>query len=146
ACTGAPTTTACSVTPSPVPVGANSTSVFQVNVSTMARSTMFPPVRRMQFGPTGKLPFALFAFAGLAVAWTLASRGKGTRIDGLVDDRFVRNRFAQPTALPLLFAVALVASGGGGASGGTPAGTYGLNVTGTVAGASQTIRLTLVVQ
>jgi len=154
ACTGAPTTTACSVTPSPVPVGANSTSVFQVNVSTMARSTMFSPVRRMQFGPTGKLPFALFAFAGLAVAWTLASRGKGTRIDGLVDDRFVRNRFAQATALALLFAVALVAcgggggagSGGGGSSGGTPAGTYVLNVTGTVAGASQTIRLTLVVQ
>jgi hypothetical protein len=108
----------------------------------------------MQFGPTGKLPFALFAFAGLAVAWTLASRGKGTRIDGLVDDRFVRNRFAQATALALLFAVALVAcgggggagSGGGGSSGGTPAGTYVLNVTGTVAGASQTIRLTLVVQ
>jgi hypothetical protein len=79
ACTGTPTATACSVTPSPVPVSANSTSVFQVNVATMARSTMLSPLRRMQFGPTAKLPFVLFAFAGLAVAWTLVSRGKATR-------------------------------------------------------------------
>jgi hypothetical protein len=108
---------------------------------------MLERARRLELGPAAKLP-VLLAFAGLFAAWMLAFRAKGAP-----NNHFVRNPFVQASVLALLFALALAACGGGGGSSpgggsgtGTPAGTYSLTVTGTVAGASQTIQLTLVVQ
>jgi ASPM-SPD-2-Hydin domain-containing protein/beta-propeller repeat-containing protein len=151
ACAGAPTASTCSVSPSPVPVTANSTSVFQVSVATTANSSMTYPASRLKLGPLAKL-LALLAFAGLSSAWVALSRWKGATNNHFVRNRFAHNRFVQASALALLSALALAACGGGGGNSGggsgtgTPAGTYSLTVTGTVAGASQTIQLTLVVQ
>jgi uncharacterized protein len=151
ACTEAPAASTCGVSPSPVPVTGNSTSVFQVSVATL-RSTMLSPVRRLEFDPNAKLPLLLSAFAVLGAACILLRRPPRTRIGRFAFSRFGRNRFAQAGVLALFFAVVFAACGGGGgtspgeATTGTPAGTYSLTVTGTVAGAKQTIQLTLVVQ
>lgn len=152
ACAGAPTASTCSVSPSPVSVTANSTSVFQVSVATTANSSMLDPVRRLELGPAARL-LVLLAFTGLSAAWMIALRGKAAPNNYFVRNRFAYNRFVQASELALLFALALAACGGGagnsgGGSGtGTPAGTYTLTVAGTVSGAaSQTIQLTLIVQ
>jgi hypothetical protein len=108
----------------------------------MARSTMPFSPRRPELGPAATLPFALLVVAAFAILRMFAPQVRGTRT----------NRFVQASVLTLFFAVALAACGGGGGSVGsgptvgTPAGTYTLTVTATVAGASQTIKLTLVVQ
>jgi hypothetical protein len=142
-CTGAPTASVCSVTPASVPVTANSAAVFQVNVTTTARSAAFPAfLRQREIGTSRELSFLLVAIAALADLWAFALNDRGTRL----------TRFVQASVLTLFFTIALVACGGGGGSGGggpstgTPVGTYSLTVTGTGGGTSQTIRLTLVVQ
>jgi hypothetical protein len=151
ACAGAPTASTCNVSPSPVSVTANSTSVFQVSVATTAISSMLDPVRRLEIGPAAKL-LVLLAFAGLSTAWMVLLQWKGAPNNYFVRNQLAHNRFVQASALALLFVLALAACGGGGGNSGggsgtgTPAGTYSLTATGTVAGASQTIQLTLIVQ
>ena len=139
-CTGAPAASVCSVNPAPVSATANSTTVFQVNVTTTARPTMSPAVRRRIPGPPPDLPLILATIAALAMLRTFAPRERGARL----------TQFVCATALMLFFAAAFIACGGGGGDGGTspgtPAGTYSLTVTGTAGTTSQTIQLTLVVQ
>jgi hypothetical protein len=125
--------------------------VFQVSVATTAISSMLDPVRRLEIGPAAKL-LVLLAFAGLSTAWMVLLQWKGAPNNYFVRNQLAHNRFVQASALALLFVLALAACGGGGGNSGggsgtgTPAGTYSLTATGTVAGASQTIQLTLIVQ
>jgi sugar lactone lactonase YvrE len=141
-CTGAPSESACSVSPSVATSGSNVT----VSVATTAPSTIAP-----QTPPHPRLPDprALLVLATLLACIAWAVRG-WRRVGARARTVFL------PLAAGLLLALALAGCGGGGGGGsssstnpGTPAGTYNLTVTGTAGSGStalsHSVTLTLTV-
>lgn len=146
-CSGAPTTSTCTV-PSTITVP----SQFSVTVPTVAGSTTW-----LIKGPTSGAPpahrlfLAVAAFAMLAwiAAWAVGWRGRvsGACATGLAG----AGRFVLAAVLLIVSAWGMAAcsnSGNGAnsnASPGTPSGTYALTVTGTDANTSAQIALSLTV-
>jgi len=139
-CTGAPSETTCTVSPSPVTPGSSATNVT-VSVTTTAPSTSAPLSRPLPpvppFSPAlGSL--LMLASVLASVAWIIGrrkqagvSRWRSTRV---------------PLALGLLLTLALAGCGGGGSSvttpppnPGTPAGNYTLTVTGSMGSGSSAL-------
>jgi hypothetical protein len=145
----------CSVTPASVMLAGGNPGTplsFQVSVTTTAglasTSVMGAPVVAGMLR-SGLLRFAECAF-GVLIAWGLIGRGRASRlnIQGLHVRAF---RLAQAGVILAALALGLVGCFGGQGAAvqpmpGTPAGTYSLTVTGTAAGATRTINLTLTVQ
>ena len=137
-CSGAPTATTCSVSPSSLTLDGTTDAMVTVTVRTTARSMLGPPA-----GPQSGLPWLLWLLS-LAMLASLATAAR-------------RQRVWMSFALPILFVVlwtscgsggSPVGGGGGGGGGGTigtPPGTFPLTVTATSGGGSRTIPLTLTV-
>lgn len=135
-CSGAPPAATCSSSPAGVDVSATSPVSFTIAVTTAARSQMAagtmvgPPVESNPIPGPPRLVVAL-ALLGMLVLQVVAWRPRA-RPCGVVT---------------LLLAVALSHCGAGAGptqpSGGTPAGTYTLVVTGSSGGVTRTINLTL---
>jgi Abnormal spindle-like microcephaly-assoc'd, ASPM-SPD-2-Hydin/Beta-propeller repeat len=136
-CSGAPTGAVCTA-----PATATAGTPFTVGVSTASNSTIItrrmPTIRNIMSShrpPT--LAFVLLVLSAILLA---------------IPRRKLAARLTQCFALAVLFAVALGACGGGGGGGdpavatGTPPGTYTINVSGTAAGVTHNVPLTLVVQ
>jgi hypothetical protein len=139
-CAGAPTASACTVSPGTVSLNGSATTNVVVSVTTMARSIAAyrPENRPVKFLPVF-FAFALFASATLASLVRLSKwRESGVPVGILL--------------CVICIGTLLSACGGGGANGnsGTPAGTYTLTITGTFSSGSTTLtqntKLTLVVQ
>jgi hypothetical protein len=153
-CSGLPAGASCAFSPSTVTPGSTSAQ-STLTISTTARS-MVPPVTT---GPSGRLPqwapvvwqvqrgippqalwLALIVFAILG--WV------GTRLAPLAYRRRLTTLGA--TALALTFFAIQVACGGGSTppppTGGTPAGTYSISVSGTSGTLVQSSTATLIVQ
>jgi hypothetical protein len=122
-CSGAPRGASCAVTPSKITLDGASLAQVKVNVSTTARALALP-VAPPRDGPRGVLPLLLAALLALTGA--------------AVYDRRVRTRLLLAAALGALLLWASCGGGGGMNfnTGGTPAGTYTLTITGTYANAS----------
>jgi len=158
-CMGEPLASTCNVAPTTVTVAANSTSAFQVNVTTTAQSLTIPgttvqrdtlrpaPLARLvQAGSLVMLCTAILALLGLAPL-RLAARSSGR------PSRLIVVNPVHAALVWILLAGTLVSCGGSGTgavgNSGTPAGTSTLTVTATVAAGSskreQIIPLTLTV-
>jgi len=137
ACSGAPLSATCTVTPSTIQLAANGSSPFTVAVTTqkVISALTVPQVFVAGFG--------LISFLGLIPM--LLSR----KLRDLLRPRGV-------AALSILLVLTCIGAAGCGGGGGgptpqhvvqnTPPGTYALTVTATSAGVSRQINLTLVVQ
>jgi hypothetical protein len=132
-CTGAPSGSTCTVSPTSALLGASSTPVT-VTVTTTAPSPGLPRFRPFHLIPPTFLRFislTMVAAIFLTLLWSTARRrGHGVRS--------CRRALVLLTA-ELLLMLELAACGGGGGGGGigptnsgTPAGTYSLTVTGTM--------------
>jgi hypothetical protein len=158
-CEGNPPASTCNVAPTMVTVAANSTSAFQVNVTTTAQS-LTTPRTTFPLGSPRRIPLARLVPAGsLLLFWTaiLALFGLAPlRLAARCSGRRGRLGVVNPVHAALvwiLLAGTLVSCGGSGTgavgNSGTPAGTSTLTVTATVtAGSSkreQIIPLTLTV-
>jgi FG-GAP-like repeat/Abnormal spindle-like microcephaly-assoc'd, ASPM-SPD-2-Hydin len=141
-CSGAPTQSTCSVSPSSIALGGISATTATVTVATAASASLTPPTG----GPSFDHPLGL---------WVLFS---GTLGLALLLGIMPHRRKWRPQLLCgvtllwlLLIGVTMTACGGGGSSsGGTPAGTYNLTVIGSYTAGSATLthstKLTLIVQ
>src|SRR5262249_17935355 len=136
-CTGAPSGSACNISPSSInPNG--STATAQVTVSSTARSASLPAV-------SPRWPVVLIVFLVLAAFAALMGYQAASR-------RSPRVRLA--IAIPA-FAMLLISLGCGstgnntvtnGSGGGTPAGSYNLTITATGGGQNHTSTITVVVK
>jgi FG-GAP-like repeat/Cep192 domain 4 len=155
-CPGAPSGGTCSVSPTSVTLNSSGAQNVTVTVTTRARSLAAPRGPAPPTVPPMVWWFALMALVALNLlaGWAArrASLGRtwpfGTL--GRVVQAGPRRAFALGS---ILLAVTLWASCGGGggssppqSSPGTPAGTYGLSVTGTSGNLSHTTLLTLTVK
>jgi len=141
-CGGAPTGSACTVAPASVTLDGANSSTITVSVASTAMAGM-GPAGRTRSGSEYAMWTMLTGVAGLALFLPVGSGKFSRRRQGL-------------RRLALLFAVCLGMTvwgcGGsyGSSSGGTPAGTYNLTVTGTYTAGSanltHSVNLTLVVQ
>jgi Subtilase family len=146
-CSGAPTASTCSISPSQVTLDGSDPAIASVTLTTAARS-FFPPVARRRFAPPlpfGKILAEFFAYLLVcAVLWRLA--------------RVPRKLVLVTAALVLPIALLCSSCGGsvssptnpGSGSGspppipqGTPAGSFTITVTGTSASLSHTTNVTL---
>lgn len=126
ACLGAPSNSTCSVTPSSVSLNGTTAVSATLTVATKAPSVLGPLAPNPPSFPPAILWLVSAGLVGLAAALCRVPRQRSTR-------------FAIATAFALFLAsVALWTSCGGGAvsaphvpTGGTPAGTYTVTVTGT---------------
>ena len=136
-CTGAPTTTTCTI-PGSATVTGTSSATFSVQVSTAARA--FSPPSLIRVIPPGSAPLPL-TFLVLFVVMLLI-----LRIGGMSRDLRITSVRLRLLVVAICFYVAstLAACGGGGA-GGTPANTYTLTITGNVQGINHSLNLTLTV-
>lgn len=126
-CSGAPQAAMCNI-PTSLSVSATSPSTFPVSVTTGTRSFGARPHTKWPPPPVWPLIVASVIVLVLT-AW------------------FRRLRFRLGyIAAAIILAAFLTSCGGGGSSGGTPAGTYTLTVTATSASTSDSTSLTLVVQ
>lgn len=136
ACTGAPTMSMCTVSPTSVTPG-TSAAPFTVSVTTQAPSFVVPRIPSRRAPPTALFPLAL-AFALILLVFL--------RADSILVHTGRRALLSSLTML-LLTVVCLAACGGGGytppSNHGTPKGTYTLTVTGTSNSVSRTLTLTL---
>ena len=135
-CSGAPAQATCLISPASVTISGSSATPFTVTVTTTAGTTMASTAGRgSDSSPSGQ-PYAFLSACALLAAMTLGTRRAARRA-------------CAPIASLVFLTIALVAcSGGGGSkglSGGTPAGTYNLTVTGTSQAISHTQVLTLTV-
>ena len=141
-CTGAPAGATCTVSPSSLTPRGSAASKVTVTVSTAASSAAVPPSRSVPPRIDGRiwlfLSFASLALAAVASLSLVAGRRRYPRA----------GRFGFGTAVlatALLAAMVMPACGGGGGGGGsganpgTPAGSYSLTVTGSVASGSSTL-------
>ena len=135
----------CSVTPASVMLAGATPVSFQVNVTTTA--ALASAAVGGAPGVAGLLRLATCAF-GVLILWSLIGRGRASNIPGAHERAF---RSAQAGVILAALAMGLVGCFGGQGGAvqpmpGTPAGTYPLTVTGTAAGATRTIDLSLTVQ
>jgi pimeloyl-ACP methyl ester carboxylesterase len=150
ACTGAPSLSSCTVSPTSMALAGATPANATVTATTTGRSLVVPQtfIRR----PTVKMPQPLLWSLALLMWGALIAWAAGLR-------RRVPLRLALGTALFLvviLGAFSMPSCGGGGSTNpppgnpGTPAGTYTLDVTGTITSGTTTlthdIKLTLTVQ
>ena len=129
-CTGAPAGSTCTVTPGVVHMDGTHGATFTVTVTTTARSMMLPPPSADWRMPR-LIPIQLLGMMALLACVSIAARRKRTR---------------WVLATTMLCVLMWGACGGGSSpkpSGGTPAGTYNLTISGTADGATQTLGLTL---
>ncbi|HLJ40103.1 MAG TPA: hypothetical protein VKT50_01330, partial [Candidatus Acidoferrales bacterium] len=136
-CTNAPPAGGCSASPTSAQISGATPVPFTVSVTTTARSSILPMARpglrrRM-------LPATQMAIMLLLALTVLFFAGPWSR----------KSRALRPI---LVFSLLLLASCGGGGSttttppSGTPAGTYAVQATATMAGATRTINLSITVQ
>jgi trimeric autotransporter adhesin len=152
ACSGAPSKAVCTA-PAAVSVTPGTAAPFSVTISTTAASMIAPQSEPDSQSPTN-LPLAQLATAGLLFA--IATMLAATKSPAF------RMRAIRATVTACLVLTPIVAgsfltgcAGGSGSSStptppaatpGTPAGTYTITLTSTVAGKAQTNTLTLIVQ
>jgi len=136
-CTNAPPAGGCTASPSSAQISGATPVPFTVSVTTMARSLILPMTRpgsRPRILPA--LPMAIVLLLALAILFFVSPRDRKSRV-------------LRPI---LAFSLLLLAScgGGGGSSttppSGTPAGTYTVQATATMAGTTRTINLSITVQ
>jgi len=135
-CTNAPPAGGCSASPTSAQISGAVPVPFTVSVTTMARGSLLPVARP---GVHPRILPATF----ILVVLLLALAGPF-----FVGPRSRKSRVLRPIlALSLLL---LASCGGGGSSttppSGTPAGTYTVQATATIAGATRTINLSITVQ
>jgi hypothetical protein len=144
-CSGAPAQSTCSVSPSSIALGGTSATAATVTVITAASAALTPPIG----GPSFVHPLGLWmVFSGML--------GLALLLGIMPQRRKWRPQLFYGVTLLWLLSIGVTmtacSSGGnhGGGGGGTPAGTYGLTVTGTFTSGSVTLthntKLTLVVQ
>ena len=126
ACTGAPMSSTCSVSPASVGVSGSTGTAFVVSVSNTSRVMILP------FGKAPGIPrfpavFSAMALLLLLLAWLV-------RRSGLASKRLVR--VAAPVALAVCSATWLLVSGCGGGS--APPTNATLTITGTSSGVTRT--------
>ena len=135
-CANAPPAGGCSASPGSAQISGAVPVPFTVSVTTMARSSILPMARpgvhRRKLPAT---PMAIMLLLALAVLFFVGPRSR-------------KSRALRPI---LVFSLLLLASCGGGGSSttppsGTPAGTYTVQATATIAGATRTINLSITVQ
>jgi hypothetical protein len=137
----------CSVTPASVMLSGVAPVSFQVSVTTTAAVTS----AALGGGP-GAAGLVRFVACALGVFILCGLTGRASESE--LDVQHVRGqvcRLAQAGVVLVMLAVGLAACFGGPGAAvqplpGTPAGTYPLTVTGTAAGATRTVGLTLTVQ
>jgi hypothetical protein len=135
-CTNAPPAGGCSASPSPVQISGVTPVPFTVSVTTMARSSILPTARpgvHQRILPA--MPLAIMLLLVLTLPF-------------FVGPRDTKSRVLRPI---LLLSLLLLASCGGGGSSttppaGTPAGTYTVQATATMAGTTRTLNLSITVQ
>jgi parallel beta-helix repeat protein len=137
-CSGAPSRTACSVSPSSViPSGAGAS--FTVSVTTVAPSNMSSWASAPRWPPVGGFTAGLFLISLMAVFVYLG--GWGSRRPRLIT--------AFPVVVIMLLGMTWSTGCGGGSSpikdAGTPKGTYTLTVIASANGVSRPLNLTLTV-
>lgn len=137
-CTGAPSMSTCTVSPTSVTPG-SSASPFTVSVATQAPSLIVPRLSARRVPPLALVPFAL----ALVLASLLFFCANA------IAPHPGRRAFLSSFAILLFSLLCLAACGGGGSSGpsnpGTPKGNYTLTVTGTANGVSHSLSLALAV-
>jgi hypothetical protein len=135
-CSGAPSSSTCSMRPNSLSVGGMGSTAFQVQVATSSRNSSVGPGWPFKFDSR---PFALVRIVVGLLLLLLAYLLQRTRLSW-------REAFA---AILIAFTIILLGCGGGsggtsqGGGGGTPAGTYTLTITAQAAGGSRTISLQL---
>jgi len=137
----------CSVTPASVMLSGVAPVSFQVSVTTTAAVTS----AALGGGP-GAAGLVRFVVGALGVLILCGLMGRASESE--LDVQHVRGqvfRLAQAGVVLVMLSVGLAACFGGPGAAvqplpGTPAGTYPLTVTGTAAGATRTVGLTLTVQ
>ncbi len=137
-CSGAPAQATCSISPASVTVTGSSAVPFTVTITTTAATAMASSATGgSDSSPSGQRYAFLFACVLLA-AIKLGTRRAGGK------------RAWAPIGSLVCLTIVLVACGSSssstGGSGGTPAGTYNLTVTGTSQEISHTLALTLTVK
>src|SRR5215469_8745543 len=136
ACTGAPSMSMCTVSPTSVTPGTSAAS-FTVTVATQAPSLVVPHISTRRAPPAAFFPLAL-AFALVLLLFFHASS---------IPIRPGRRALVSCLTVLLFAGLCLSACGGGGytppSNPGTPKGTYTLTVTGTSNSVSHTLTLTL---
>jgi len=136
-CSGAPSGSACNISPSSInPNG--STATAQVTVSSTARAGLVPISATRPIMPIAILLLAVIA----AILTWLTVRKSNTRLRLVV---------AMPAFALVLFMVGCGSTGNntvtnGGGGGGTPAGSYNLTITAAGGGQSHTSTITVVVK
>ena len=143
-CSGAPAQSSCSVSPSSMKLSGTASSTATISVTTAASTArLMPPIGIPPNGSTLRLAVLSIGLTMLA-SWVGLRRNSGRRL--------------VPYGFALLFllsvGVTMAGCGGGnsssGGSGGTPAGSYTLSVTGTFNSGATTLthttKLTLIVQ
>jgi len=134
-CSGAPAQATCSISPASVTVTGSSAVPFTVTITTTAATAMASSATGgSDSSPSGQRYAFLFACVLLA-AIKLGTRQAGGK-----------RAWATIGSLVCLTIVLVACGSSTGGSGGTPAGTYNLTVTGTSQEISHTLALTLTVK
>lgn len=137
-CTGAPSMSTCTVSPTSVTPG-TSAAPFTVSVATQAPSLVVPRISTRRVPPLALFPLAL----AFVLALLLFFRANA------IPSHPGRPALLSSFAILLFSLLCLAACGGGGNSGpsnpGTPKGNYTLTVTGTANGVSHPLALALAV-
>jgi Abnormal spindle-like microcephaly-assoc'd, ASPM-SPD-2-Hydin/Beta-propeller repeat len=135
-CTNPPTRGTCTISPSSVAISGSTPVAFTASLGTLP-AAMTPPAGD---SPSPKPKDPSFPFTEiwlatlllLAVFWQRAGKKRGLR--------------PAMVFMAMLMLSSCNGGGGGGTSGGTPPGTYTVVVTGSIAGTTRTLNLTLIVQ
>ncbi len=149
-CTGSPSNSTCTVTPSSVTVSGSGPQDIELDVATTAPSSLIPVAPAPPAIPPAALWLVLAGLMGLLAIGIRLWPARAIHESPLPRARVTK---LVPLAALLLFAALWASCGGGGASpvapaptGGTSAGTYTLTVTATSGSISQSANVTLIVK